>query len=274
MDSNQQQRADFAFATRPELRFLSLLSFVLLALPGSTAAAEPSDCPQGAMTSISGYRVVIDPADLDTDSAGLAAQLRSQGFSDLFTVKTGEQSGYTAVGFFGEESNANTRVAKLRELGFEAEAVPLSTTLPTACPETDQPPVSMAGPGKEPGSEQATVDTVAPPAPEAAVEPSLPVEAAEPATPASGCEQSGASYLVLADPADNGGDTLALVYQLRGQGIEELFVVNAEPNKGQVSLGIFNNAEDAQERVQQLSAMGFQVRSQRLDGGVGSDCSS
>ena len=83
--------------------------------------------------------------------------------------------------------------------------------------------------------------------------------ATPPSSPPSAC---GPNYLVLADPADNGSDVLVLVYKLRAQGVTNLFVVTTEPNKGKVALGIYRSQAEAQARVDELSALGFNVSSE------------
>jgi hypothetical protein len=49
-------------------------------------------------------------------------------------------------------------------------------------------------------------------------------------------------------------------------------VVTTEPNKGQVSLGIFDTREQAEARIDELTDLGFRARSEALAGQNADDC--
>ena len=68
------------------------------------------------------------------------------------------------------------------------------------------------------------------------------------------------NYAILADPGTNKTVTRELVNRLKAQGIKDLYVVHAGENKGQVALGLYKQKPYADERVDELEVLGFQVR--------------
>jgi RND family efflux transporter MFP subunit len=67
------------------------------------------------------------------------------------------------------------------------------------------------------------------------------------------------SYRILADPDANNTDTVELETQLRLQGIDDLYVVTAGKNRGQIALGLYSQKPYAEERLAELTVLGFQV---------------
>jgi RND family efflux transporter MFP subunit len=68
------------------------------------------------------------------------------------------------------------------------------------------------------------------------------------------------NYAVLADPLANNTVTRKLVDKLKSRGITELFVVKTGQNQGHVSLGFYNQKPYAEERLAELSTLGFEVK--------------
>jgi hypothetical protein len=67
------------------------------------------------------------------------------------------------------------------------------------------------------------------------------------------------SYRILADPGANNTVTSELETQLRLQGIDDLYVVTAGKNRGQIALGLYSQKPYAEERLAELTVLGFQV---------------
>ena len=83
-------------------------------------------------------------------------------------------------------------------------------------------------------------------------------------TPVEECSASRQSvvrnYAILADPGANDTVTRKLVNRLRARGIDDLYVVHAGENKGHVALGLYEQKPYAEERLEELAELGFQVR--------------
>jgi hypothetical protein len=83
-------------------------------------------------------------------------------------------------------------------------------------------------------------------------------------TPVEECSSSRRgvehNYAIIADPGTNNTVTRELVNQLKAQGIKDLYVVHAGENKGRVALGLYEQKPYAEERVEELEVLGFQVR--------------
>lgn len=67
-------------------------------------------------------------------------------------------------------------------------------------------------------------------------------------------------YAVLADPAVNDTITAELVDQLKAQYVTDYYVVRDGENNGQVALGMYREKPYAEERLEELSSMGFRAR--------------
>jgi len=67
------------------------------------------------------------------------------------------------------------------------------------------------------------------------------------------------SYRVLADPYDNFTGTRSLVKLLKAQGVNDLYVVASGKNRGQVALGLYHQKPYADERLDEIFGLGFQV---------------
>lgn len=83
-------------------------------------------------------------------------------------------------------------------------------------------------------------------------------------TPVAECTDSRPktvrNYAILADPHANDTVTRELVNRLKAQGVNDLYVVHAGENKGQVALGLYKQKPYAEERLDELAVLGFQVR--------------
>jgi hypothetical protein len=261
-------------------------------IPGALVLAAALGQPAGACDKgtrlIEGYRVLVDPTAQDLSTREALERLRGEGIDDAFVVSGGDYAGQVGVGFFRSRSNATARVAALEALGFSAVASEYRARVPsTTCTEADATADSAPPPARpQRDSEPPTATrTATPPSSDIATdtesapgETAPPPRSAEPAptiyttsSDRAECANRGDSFIVLADPADNGSDVLVLVYKLRAAGVSNLFVVTAEPNKGQVAIGLYDDAREAQARVDELSDLGFQVRSEARSTN-GSDC--
>ena len=246
---------------------------------------------------IDGWRVLLDPEQHGKTTGQMAAVLRNEGIRDFYALRRGVEAGQMGLGFFRSESNADRRVAELKALGFDARSEPFTATVARAdCDDSagvaassPRPATSSTGDDKAAaGSDTAPDAEPASPKPESAApgvaSPSPPSDPApsehtvsdypEPSRGdiTSDCAGRSDSFIVLANPKDNGADVLVLVYKLRAAGISDLFVVTTEPNKGQVALGIFGTREEADGRVDELTELGFRVRSEARAGQNTYDC--
>jgi cell division septation protein DedD len=62
------------------------------------------------------------PATADREAAlGEARQLAAKGINDYYVVTAGDAQNTISLGLFDDESNAQNRVAKLKQLGFPAQ---------------------------------------------------------------------------------------------------------------------------------------------------------
>jgi RND family efflux transporter MFP subunit len=83
------------------------------------------------------------------------------------------------------------------------------------------------------------------------------------------------SYKVLADPYDNFMGTRSLVKQLKEQGVDDLYVVASGENRGQVALGLYHEKPYAEERLDEIFDLGFQVHMDiRSEVKIVPDCAS
>ncbi len=87
------------------------------------------------------------------------------------------------------------------------------------------------------------------------------LESAAVPTPAQACsvlrESIVHNYRVLANPRANNTVTGDLVNQLLSRGIYELHVVTTGQNQGHVALGLYQQQQPAEERLAELSRLGF-----------------
>ena len=224
----------------------TVLALTALPLPGfvpvSLAQEAAARCAQGGEADVRGYRVVTDPASRGLNAAELSAALKDKGIADHYTVKSGAQDGQLALGFFSQRENAEAMIARMESLGFDASAVTVYSN---------------------PDSSDCASDGQASPSTSAPAAAATPETAPAPVDPPEGCVKPASRYIVLADPEQNGGDALALVERLRGEGLSDLFVITADSHRGQVAVGIYDNAEAAQAQVAKLTGLGIRVRSEK-----------
>lgn len=77
-----------------------------------------------------GYRVFLPSPGSREAALEQARQLSRKGVSDYYVVTAGDEQNTISLGMYREQDNAETRLAQVRALGFEARVEPRNEELP------------------------------------------------------------------------------------------------------------------------------------------------